>query len=528
MKFFKDISFWCIVLGVVVIMVVHHILSHKSDIIEGQVDGPDTENTETEEEDEDLSLTNETGSGNMVELSLAVVQRVGADAEMNVVPTSDANFDADGISSSVVGEVVEDPVPATDLQQPETPAAVTGTGVGGVGAKRARMAELAELIASGQATEADNIEIEQLETELAEADDGEAATGAGGDDDFDNPLLTPDEGGVVPTVCPKTPKGEQSDHDLAKDASPLHVDGYFNASCNDSGARLDYCRFVEDGTPDSNRMWLSCRSPLEKTDGNVSLCNSPTPLPGVATTGYTWWSHQLPDDITGHLNDDNLNDDKKEKQRKLAEWFENNCQRGNKCPMTEGYPITPDPGEPGGDGTGLLGHANYIRGFFNASCNEDGQANDYCRFFGYPNEDGNQGDSDRGVYLTCISSMSPRRGRGGEGGCNNKFPGPDEKYGWSLDDIDEDAKKEIPINNPLTLAQREEIEHARIALEQFFTKECERVPCSGSLADHPGGCGGVSGECSNYYQVDADGKYKQCYLGEGNICQAQTDNTCAI
>ena len=36
MKHFKDISFWCIVLGVVVIMVVHHILSHKSDIIEGQ------------------------------------------------------------------------------------------------------------------------------------------------------------------------------------------------------------------------------------------------------------------------------------------------------------------------------------------------------------------------------------------------------------------------------------------------------------------------------------------------------------
>jgi len=56
MKHFKDISFWCIVLGVVVVMVVHHILSHKSDIIEGQVDGPDTE---TEEEDGDLSLTNE-------------------------------------------------------------------------------------------------------------------------------------------------------------------------------------------------------------------------------------------------------------------------------------------------------------------------------------------------------------------------------------------------------------------------------------------------------------------------------------
>jgi hypothetical protein len=36
MKHFKDISFWCIVLGVVVIMVVHHILSHKSGIIEGQ------------------------------------------------------------------------------------------------------------------------------------------------------------------------------------------------------------------------------------------------------------------------------------------------------------------------------------------------------------------------------------------------------------------------------------------------------------------------------------------------------------
>jgi hypothetical protein len=53
MKIFKDISFWCIVLGVVVIMVVHHILSHKSGIIEGQQN-----DTETEEEDEDL-LNNE-------------------------------------------------------------------------------------------------------------------------------------------------------------------------------------------------------------------------------------------------------------------------------------------------------------------------------------------------------------------------------------------------------------------------------------------------------------------------------------
>ena len=53
MKHFKDISFWCIVLGVVVIMVVHHILSHKSGIIEGQQN-----DTETEEEDEDL-LNNE-------------------------------------------------------------------------------------------------------------------------------------------------------------------------------------------------------------------------------------------------------------------------------------------------------------------------------------------------------------------------------------------------------------------------------------------------------------------------------------
>ena len=43
MKHFKDISFWCIVLGVVVIIVVHHILSHKSDIIEGQQNDTETE-----------------------------------------------------------------------------------------------------------------------------------------------------------------------------------------------------------------------------------------------------------------------------------------------------------------------------------------------------------------------------------------------------------------------------------------------------------------------------------------------------
>ena len=35
MKFFKDISFWCIILTIVVIMVVHHILSKHGNIIEG-------------------------------------------------------------------------------------------------------------------------------------------------------------------------------------------------------------------------------------------------------------------------------------------------------------------------------------------------------------------------------------------------------------------------------------------------------------------------------------------------------------
>ena len=34
MKLFKDISFWCIVLAIVVVMVVHHFLS-KGQLIEG-------------------------------------------------------------------------------------------------------------------------------------------------------------------------------------------------------------------------------------------------------------------------------------------------------------------------------------------------------------------------------------------------------------------------------------------------------------------------------------------------------------
>ena len=32
MKFFKDISFWCIILTIVVIMVVHHILSKRGEL----------------------------------------------------------------------------------------------------------------------------------------------------------------------------------------------------------------------------------------------------------------------------------------------------------------------------------------------------------------------------------------------------------------------------------------------------------------------------------------------------------------
>ena len=61
-------------------MVVHHILSHKSDIIEGQVDGPDTENTETEEEDGDLSLTNELNTGDK---DITVEFEIGMDPRVN-------------------------------------------------------------------------------------------------------------------------------------------------------------------------------------------------------------------------------------------------------------------------------------------------------------------------------------------------------------------------------------------------------------------------------------------------------------
>ena len=465
MKHFKDISFWCIVLGVVVIIVVHHILSHKSDIIEGQEDQASVSIEAVFKKD---SVPAKGGNNISSGLAVAVVgdpvPAVGADGTL---PTNDVNFGENDISSNLAVAVVGDSVPAVGDSVPAEGDSVPGEG-------------------------------------------GAAA-------DFDGllPFLTPKADGTLPTVCPDTPEGTNSDSSNANDRSTNHVHGYFNASCNGDGEENDYCRFVEDGEPGSNRMWLSCRSPLEKNAEGEPLCVSPTPLPGKATTGYTWWSDELPNNIT-----ESINNNMKEKQDELRQWFANNCQRGNKCQMTEDYPSSPDLGH-GGPGDGTLGHSNYIRGFFNASCNENNQANDYCRFVGYPNEDGNQGGSDRGMYLSCISSMSPRRGRGGEGGCNNKFPGPDEKYGWSLDDIDEDAKKEIDSNNPVV--------EARAALERFFTKECSRRPCSGSLADHPRGCGGVneSGECGNYYQVDADGKYKQCYL-EGDICQAQTDNTCSI
>ena len=37
----KDVSFWCVILVIIVAMVLHHVFSSKRDVIEGTTDGPE-------------------------------------------------------------------------------------------------------------------------------------------------------------------------------------------------------------------------------------------------------------------------------------------------------------------------------------------------------------------------------------------------------------------------------------------------------------------------------------------------------
>lgn len=64
----KDISFWCVILGIMIIMVFHHILS-SGPLIEGQENGPDEtgEKEQSEEQSEENS-----GGERMVEVSFDI------------------------------------------------------------------------------------------------------------------------------------------------------------------------------------------------------------------------------------------------------------------------------------------------------------------------------------------------------------------------------------------------------------------------------------------------------------------------
>ena len=61
MKILKDISFWCIVLAIVVVMVVHHMLS-KGQVIEGNTNGEGEEETQGDDRVH-MELTLTTGGG---------------------------------------------------------------------------------------------------------------------------------------------------------------------------------------------------------------------------------------------------------------------------------------------------------------------------------------------------------------------------------------------------------------------------------------------------------------------------------
>ena len=264
------------------------------------------------------------------------------------------------------------------------------------------------------------------------------------------------------------------------------VKGAFNASCNKNDEENDYCRFIGSETGPYG-IWLSCVSP----DNN---CRE-DPL---HNSRYGWSIDELPENVK-----DVFTNESEEIQRTIAlkNFFKEQCGLSEKCPGSNGLPNSPDPFSPG-----VAGHPNRARGFFDASCN--GEENDYCRFVG-------SGSNSNGIWLSCLSPSN-------ENGCLNKYPGPNEKLGWNLEDIDENSK--VVSTDPSAL------EAANVSLRSFFERRCRSPSCVGGLMPS-GGCNTLNenqeskrlcGEGMVYENINNN--YKQCYL-DGDVC-IPSDEVC--
>lgn len=102
----KDISFWCVILGIVIIMIFHHMLS-SGPLIEGQENGPDE--TEKKEQSEEQSEEN-SGGERMVEVSFDIKKNTNKGSVVlgNGEPDSLDYLSETGMDGKTIGESQEE------------------------------------------------------------------------------------------------------------------------------------------------------------------------------------------------------------------------------------------------------------------------------------------------------------------------------------------------------------------------------------------------------------------------------------
>lgn len=165
-----------------------------------------------------------------------------------------------------------------------------------------------------------------------------------------------------------------------------------------------------------------------------------------------------------------------------------------------------------------LGNSNRVKGSFNATCNDDGKENDYCRFIG-------DGEGAYGEWLSCVSP---------ENNCRED-PLTNSKYAWNMD--------MLPDNVSSTFANESEEVQREAALKNFFDSDCKlknKCPHASGLPDNPNpeyqftGEAGYSNRARGFFDASCNGEendYCRFVGSSGNLwlsCWSPTnENGCA-
>lgn len=107
MNLYKDISFWCIICVIVVVMVIHHNLI-QSDIIEGQQDAPPHSGVEEVEFEVEFTISDECGAPTTEHTGTGVISQPDVSVDFQTIPV-------DIVGDEVVEAVLPIPSPTPPL-----------------------------------------------------------------------------------------------------------------------------------------------------------------------------------------------------------------------------------------------------------------------------------------------------------------------------------------------------------------------------------------------------------------------------